>query len=337
MRNSILATLAYYDIFDYPLTLPEIHSNLINPSRIMMTKTGLGEIDINNISQELKKLEAAGLVGRKEGFYFLDSRADIYEARIQSQNIAYQKWKKFAKTVKFLALAPFLKGVFASGSLAMSNTDEKSDFDVLVIVQSGRLYTCRIFLWLITSVLRSRRKKDEKIAPDKLCFNHYITTDRLEIRHESLFNAQTYANLKPALIETDLVNEFYNANLWLNNYLYNFSPPGTGSNENKLSKVLDGINVKPPRLFKSVAGTIELVLNNKPGDWLEKFVKKIQQNKIRKNPVTYESGGRIVFTDVELEFHPRSFEKVVLEKYNHNLNKLGIIPYIKEKDSGLLS
>ena len=228
--------------------------------------------------------------------------------------------------VKFLALAPYLRGVFASGSLALGNTDEESDFDVLIIAQSGRLYTCRLFLWLITSVLGVRRKKHEKVAPDKFCFNHFITDRSLQIKHESLFNAQTYANLKPAMIERDLVERFYDANLWINNYLYNFKP----------KKKLVEKSVNPGRIFLSVAGFFEFILNSDLGDFFEDLVKKIQQNKIKTNPVTYESGGRIVFNDYELEFHPRSFEKFVLEKYNQNLNKLGVVTYIKEKDSGLL-
>ena len=326
LRNSILATLAYYDIFDYPLTHSEIYSNLINPGRITMIKSGIGEIDVNYTSEELKKLVTSKIIGEKEGFYFLAGRGELYDARIVAKRISDQKWTKFLKLIKFLALSPYLRGVFASGSLALGNTDEKSDFDVLVISQSGRLYTCRLFLWLISSFLGARRKKHEKIAPDKLCFNHYITDESLQIKHESLFNAQTYANLKPAIIESEMVGRFYDSNLWINNYLYNFRPQIDS----------DSRSIKPLKFFILVASVFEFVLNSSFGDSFEKFVRKIQQNKIKNNPVTYEPGGRIVFTDQELEFHPHSFEKFVIEKYNQNLNKLGVVPYIKETDSGLL-
>ena len=63
-------------------------------------------------------------------------------------------------------------------------------------------------------------------------------------------------------------------------------------------------------------------------------MKKYQQYRIRSNPVTYEKGGRIVFNDGELEFHPHSFERIVVDKYNVGLKKLGILGAV-ERDSGL--
>jgi hypothetical protein len=46
------------------------------------------------------------------------------------------------------------------------------------------------------------------------------------------------------------------------------------------------------------------------------------------------SGGRATFNDMELEFHPSSPEKGILEKYNATLAALSINRL--EKDSGLV-
>jgi hypothetical protein len=321
LRNSILATLAYYDIFEYPLGADEVFRFLINPVRL----GGSPEepvIKSNHVTAELDKLANVGIIGKKNGFYFLKGKEKLCKVRTRRQQIAERKWKKFLRMVKFLSLAPYLRGVFASGSMALNNTDDKSDFDVLIITRSGRLYTCRFFLWLITSILGVRRKKDERIAPDKLCFNHYITEDGLHIPHESIFNAQTYINLKPMLIDMELRNKFYSNNLWIRNYMYDFKPGPFPKNSSGFV------------LFKFFAGILELVFNSFLGDVLEGRLKKIQQRKIKENPVTYQGGGRIVYNDRELEFHPFSFEKNVIEKYNISLRDFGI--NIKEKDSGLL-
>ena len=46
----------------------------------------------------------------------------------------------------------------------------------------------------------------------------------MNIKHESLYNAQIYANLKPVLAKNIIFNKFYTANTWLNKYIYNFKP-----------------------------------------------------------------------------------------------------------------
>ena len=325
LRNPILATIIYYDVFDYPLTLIEVFKYLINPARIVIVKGGIGEIDINMLADELDRLVKSKLVEEKNGFYFLSGRTGLYDLRIKRQKIAERKWKKFLKASRWLQLAPYLRGIMASGSMAINNTEEKSDFDVLIIVRSGRLYTCRLFLWLISSAAGVRRKKWEKVAPDKLCFNHYLAGNALYVSHESLFNAQSYVNLKPVFASPDLVDRFYSSNLWLNNYVYNFS----------VQKHFVRRSIRLNKAFLFFAKLIESVLNLYFGEIVERFFRRFQQNKIKKDPITYESGGRVVFTESELEFHPYSFEKTVLAKYKIGLNKLGIVSCIEEKDSGL--
>ena len=324
LRNSILATLVYYDILDFPLTLLEVNKYLINPARLSKDSV-LGTISLSQIAENLESLVVVGLIGSKNGFYFLPQRDNLYELRIKREKIAAQKWKKFLRIAKWFQGVPYLRAVLASGSLAINNTKHGSDFDVLLVVRSGRLYSCRIFLSLVASVFGARRTRYERSAPDKFCFNHYITDANLNIKHESLFNAQAYVNLKPVLVADGIFSRFYADNIWLNKYVYNFKP----AEEFVLRKVFYS------SLLFLIGKVGEFILNSSLGDRFENWAKKYQQKRIKDNPVTYESGGRVVFNDNELEFHPRSFESFAIDKYNKNLKKFGIIPYIEEKDSGL--
>lgn len=320
-----MATLLYYDIFDLPLTLLEIYKLMINPCRVNKITTKVSAIKIDEIQRKLELLEKSGFVSEKNGFYFLSGREKLYDLRIARDKIAADKWKKLVRLAKWFTAVPYLKGIFASGSMAVNNTDEKSDFDILVVAESSRLYTCRIFLSLVASIFGARRKRFEKIAPDKFCFNHYITDNSLRIKHESIFNAHTYASLKPVLIGQDLFDKFYIANIWIKKFVYNFEPAYdfVERKANRI-KILDGIRK---------AG--EFILDSRVGNWTENIFKWYQQRRIRNNPATYESGGRVIFNDNELEFHPHSFEKAVIEKYNDGLKRLSIVPYMEEKDSGL--
>jgi hypothetical protein len=142
--------------------------------------------------------------------------------------------------------------------------------------------------------------------------------------HRSVFTVQTYANLKPVLANEKIFYDFYDANIWINKYLYNFEPQ------------FEYQNIKVQPRLSGQKKFIENILSGKLGDWLENILKKYQQNRIKANPMTYEGGGRVTFSDNELEFHPRSFESTVIAKYNENTKKFGLLLPAEEKDSGLL-
>lgn len=324
MRDSILATLIYYDVLDFPLTLFEIKKYLINPARFTILPQPVREMSIGDIQKELNSLISGNRISQKNGFYFLKERGVLYEKRMEKNKIAEVKWRKLLKISKWFVLIPYLRGILVGGSMAYNNITKDSDFDILVIAKFGRLYTCRIFLSLIASFFGARRKRFDLIAPDKFCFNHYLTDGSLNIEYESLYNAQSYANLKPVLIKEALFKKFYGENIWLNKYVYNF----------RLAESFVLRKIKPSLVLAAFSKIAEKILDSFLGDWLEGIFKHFQQKRIKNNPATYESGGRVVFNDSELEFHPRSFEKILLAKYNEGLKKMGIFAG-EEKDSGL--
>ncbi|MBI3274348.1 MAG: hypothetical protein HYZ69_04355 [Candidatus Colwellbacteria bacterium] len=272
--------------------------------------------------RELASLTRTETVGFKNGFYFVNGRDNLYGERIEKDKLANLKWKKFLRKIKYLQAAPYLRTVFASGSLAANNPEPKSDFDVLILIKSGRLYTGRFFLWIISSILGSRRGRFDLIAPDKLCFNHYLADNNLELSHKSLYVAQSVINLRPVIFSDKILESFSTANGWVSGYCYNFKQVGKYR------------TARPVKTLILLAKCGEFILNNKFGDVVEKLLKAVQQGRIKKNPATYESGGRIIFTDKELEFHPRSFERSVINNYNIAIKKMSIFG-VMEEDSGL--
>lgn len=323
LRNAILATIIYYDIFNFPLTFTEIYKYLINPKRLSTMFSGEVNVEVSSLVQELDLMVKAGIVNHKNGFYFMPGRDGLYTERIEKDKLANKKWKKFLQVVKYLQLAPYLKAVFASGSLAYNNPGPKSDFDVLVVIKSGRLYTGRLFLWLISSLLGVRRGRFDTIAPDKLCFNHYLADDNLKFSHQSLFIAQSITNMKPVMFSSNnILSKFSGCNKWVNSYCYHFK----SVDEYRSAKRFK-IMIWLPKIY-------EILIDKLFGNFIEGIAKLFQQRRIRNNPATYQPGGRVVFNNNELEFHPRSFEKTVIEKFNNGLKKAGIFG-ITEKDSGL--
>lgn len=325
IRKAVLATIAYYDGLEYPMTLFEVHQFLINPRRLFAKIPGIGNITINEIARGIDELVKLGSIREQWGMYALADRQELFQGRLEREKIAAYKWKKFIRKAQWLQAVPWIAGLFASGSLALGNTTPSSDFDVLVIARPRRLYLARLALSAAASLMSARRKRYDTEAPDKFCFNHYITADSLTLGHQSLFNAQTYAHLVPIWPDRSAVGEFLASNLWINRFIYNFQP-----HQYMIRRV-----IPEKRYLRVFARSIEAIFNNWAGAIFERLVRWYQQRRIKNNPVTFAPGGRVVFTDTELEFHPHSFERTVLNGYNRALQVLGIST-LTEPDSGLI-
>lgn len=326
LHNAVLATLAYYDLMDFPLTLIETHRHLINPARLQMLSSGTDVITLADTAGELDFLVRTGRAHERNGYYMLSrERSDLYDLRMEREKLASGKWKKLLKAARWFQAVPYVRALFVSGSLALNNSGEQGDFDILTVGKAGRLYTCRLLLSLTASLLGMRRTRHDAVAPDKFCFNHYVSEAGLAIKHQSLFTAQAYAALIPILAKGPIVESFYMRNGWINKYAFHFTPDRTFIRR----------NLPIGGFLEKIAMLGERVLDTSFGDGLERLARRYQQARIMRNPVTYEPGGRVVCADDELEFHPKSFEAELIARYNDRLKKLGIQQPKPETDSGL--
>ena len=323
LEKSILATLVYYDVLGRPLSSFEVFKYLIRKNLEIDKDLTLSHIlEALENSQELAKL-----ISQKNGFYFLTGTKKIIKQRIERQKIADQKWKKTKRMVKMLQLIPFIRLVVVSGSLAMDNPKKESDIDLLIITRTGRIWTCRGLTTLFIRLLGQQRHG--LLTENRFCLNHYLTDQSLKIPWASLYNAQTYAHLVPMWEvdgrEVPKYNQFQKANQWIGDYLF-FYPQ---SQQGYLRQI------KPNQSLAFSRKLREFILDRRVGDALEFILRKVQAKRISHDPLTYQSGGRVVFNDEQLEFHPDSPEKGILEKYNQKMKELGLADLAQEKDSGL--
>lgn len=370
LDKSILSTIVYYDVLGMPLTGFEVWKYLVNSEEkegsqkplgtaeagskekqesqgiAMRAWTDVGDffspvksppsmrgekkrgVALEDIISTLDSDELRRYISQKNGFYFLKGRDNLYGQRIKRKKISDQKWKKVRRIVKWFQAIPYIKMAAISGSLAQNNAKPESDFDLLVVAKKGRIWTARALVTLAAAMLGVRRHGPK--TKDRICLNHYITDESLEIKFRSLYNAQTYAHL--VCIEADsrgfstrMYADFQRANLWIKNYLY-FYPLAKNQNQRF---------IESSQFLKFFGKFGESLLDGGAGNQLEKFFRKIQLDHIEKHPLRHKKGGRIVADDLQLEFHPDSPEKEILEKYNKKMIQLGFPELGQEKDSGL--
>ncbi|MDO8495456.1 MAG: hypothetical protein Q7S32_02960 [bacterium] len=324
LEKSILATLAYFDVLDFPLTVREVTRFLINPEKFVDKKIFTRkkeELGYGQIEEVLQNLKLKGLVEEFLGFYFLPGKKHIYLERIERIKLAEEKWKKARRYLFWIQSLPFIELVLASGSLAMGHMTENSDLDMLIVAKSGRIWTARLFVYVLFGIMGVRRRKEQIIAPDKICPNHFITTRSLRIPCVSLYTAQLYAHLIPVYVRRkEVLDDFWRENTWIENYLQNWEH-------------LDGYqyrHIQENKFLQKIASLAEVVLNFMFRGKLENWARALQRSRVQLN-----LPGRITMSDQQLEFHPNSAEGRILQKYNKTIDSWKEFGSYLELDSGL--
>jgi len=314
-REQILATLAWANAFGMALSSFEVWKWLVAYPRTR--NSGAVKMSLSEVVEKLDVLVAEDRVGTQWGFYFLTDREALVEQRAWRLKITNEKWKKLVSIVRWMRLVPFLRAVFASGSLAINNTKEESDLDVFLVTAPGRIFTARLFLIAVLKILGKYRGGAH--VANYICPNHYVTETSLEIPFRSLYTAHLYSTfVRVWSKDSGALDKFWNANSWIGEYL-------------ELSAGMLGIHnaprrtLKDPILVKTIRGAVETILHTPLGDVLERIARKVQLAHIEANPLTKNPGqGHVVVNDQMLAFHPNSPEQGMLDKYKKSMLSLGL-------------
>ncbi len=194
-------TLAYSDIFDYPLTLQETHRYLQG-----MTCT-LDEVRIC--------LASSNSIEYKDGYYFLPGRGHIVSLRQSREQISRRAYGRAIFYGRILGKLPFIRMVALTGSLAVRNCDETGDYDYMLVTSIGRVWTARAFALLLNRFARS--------FGHTLCPNLIISGSALEWREHSLYLAHEMYQMV-LITGEDVYRRLLGSNQWTKNYLPNACP-----------------------------------------------------------------------------------------------------------------
>ena len=137
IEQSILKTLAFFDIFNYPLTTEEIWKWLYRPG----AKVSLADIKAVLADSDFLR-DKISLI---EGFYALRGREHTHLIRKQHNNLAERKFARAVRLVRLYKYLPFIKMIAVCNTLAYSNASEDSDIDFFIITNKRRIWLVRFF------------------------------------------------------------------------------------------------------------------------------------------------------------------------------------------------
>jgi len=236
IESAVIKTLIYYDVFQYPLTLPEIIQYLEIPV-----------FRLEDVKEALDSLVSKLIVFEFGGYYSLRNDHLMVTRRKIGNRAAIEVGAKAKQMSKLISKFPFIESISISGSLSKGYFDETTDIDYFIITKPGRLWLSRTLLALYKKIFLFNNRK-------YFCINYFVADNELEIPDKNLFSATEIVTLSN-MTGYEYYQKFIDKNLWVKSYFPNAKING------------NNIQEPSPNKFKSFA---EGLLKGRLGDFLDR-------------------------------------------------------------------
>lgn len=254
LETAIWRTIVYSDVFDYPLTLAEIHFYL---EGVAAAPTAVENVLHNG------RLLSQHLVYRPP-YYMLPGREDIRQIRQRRETISQTLWPAAVQYGRLIASLPFVRMVAVTGSLAVNNVDEgfRADIDYLIVTRNGRVWLSRAF---IIAIVRLAARHGYALCP-----NYILSETALTFPDQNLYTAHELLQMAP-LYGLDVYREIRRLNAWSAQFMPNAA---------------NALLTRPdlPAPYPAVQKLIELPLATTVGGWLDDWEMARKIRKFSRHP-----------------------------------------------------
>ena len=204
--DDVIKTIAYFDVFRYPLTDEQIYRFLPRNS-----------VSKEHVSGLVKSLVVNGILHEYNNYYFLHSENREIVAQRRENEQRARTMLKYARLVTVLLKQfPFTRAIFVTGSLSKNVAAADSDIDFMIVTAEDRLWVCKTFLTLFRKVFLLGSHK-------YFCTNFYVSEKDYALSERNMYSAIELLTTKviwniPAFLK------FQKANSWAKDFLPNCTP-----------------------------------------------------------------------------------------------------------------
>ena len=294
--DDVIKTVAYFDVFKYPLTDEQIYRFL---PRNSVTKEYVSDI--------VKRLVADGILDEYNNYYFLRSEGrEIVSQRKDNEKRA-QKMLKYARLVSLLLKQfPFTRAIFITGALSKNVAVADSDIDFMIVTAKERLWICKTFLTLFRKVFLLGSHK-------YFCTNFYVSEKEYTISERNMYSAIELLTTKvmwniPAFLE------FQQANSWAKDFLPNCTPSIDSTVVLSPSRSLVQRFIERVLNFFPLAAMNRFLMNRYKRHW-EKLYHDLAEEQRETSFHTSPNIATVWKTD---------YQALILEQCKEKLSKLGL-------------
>jgi len=288
--KDILATLTYFNLFDYPLRKREIF-------------IFLGHCDnFKEFDLALCNLVNESAVFKIGDFFSLQNNYALAERRSRGNEKAARMLVEAEKAAKIISAFPFVKGIAVSGSLSKYFADDKADIDFFIITEANRLWIARTLLHIFKKFTFLFNMQDH------YCMNYFIDEAEPGIIEKNIYTATEIATILP-LHGSKSFESFYKVNNWSRIFFPNKNMDASIAKEIKKT------------WYKYLTAK---VFNNRFGNLLDNYLMKLTAKRWASKTRLNRKDNKGFLLGMQTNKHyskpnPDNFQKILLKRYENNL------------------
>lgn len=290
-QSKIILTLAYFDLFKFPLTVDEI---------IKFSKITAVQKDLCN--EAIMQLLEQNIVFKHGPYFSLIDDDKLEHRRVNGQKNANALMLKANTYAGLIHKFPFVRSVCISGSLSKGCVDEQGDIDYFIITEPRRLWITRSMLIAFKKIFLLNNHK-------YFCVNYFVDTEHLNIPDKNIFTATELLTLLP-MSGFEVYNNLIKENQWAFTYL-----PNAQTELQHQVKNTEGI----------LKRLLENIFKGNWGDWLDTHLMKLTIKKWRAKFKSFndeELDTAMRSRKYVSKHHPQQFQQVVLNRYSSSITQV---------------
>lgn len=223
--KNILQTIAYFDLFDYPLTPFEVWKWLWRDDGEAVSYGAVVETLENDATLRARLVWHDGLV-------CLKGREAIFKIRQERQRVAIMKYDLARRAIRLLEYLPGVLGIAVCNSLGFRNARPESDIDFFIITDTGATWVVRFMAAGLMQLL-GWRPSPRRVA-NGMCLSFFVSRRALNLEPLAIAGGDPHfrywiTQFTPLYGRGGIWDDFWRANAWVRETIPNALGPSGGA------------------------------------------------------------------------------------------------------------
>lgn len=311
LEEAIYRTVAFFDLFDYPLADSEIW-------KFLMVQEDALSPTLHDVRSVLASSVALGrLIGTGDGMYHRRGRDNMRTVRKERMLMSHHKYLRARRMARVMAVVPFVRMLCVCNTLGLNAAREESDIDFFIVASAGHLWFVRLACAGLAQIFGMRPRAG--MIRDTACLSFYVSDNSLDLSAlgetewiPDLYLAYWTTFCVPLYDSGGVYERFFSENAWVRRILPNTIPYDTIPRRRVMLSLFSRFMKRAGECFIELFGkNIERVARA--------FQIRILPDAIRSR---MNKGTGVVVSDSVLKFHIADRRSEIREKFERLCKEL---------------